>query len=44
MTPEEEATYYAQVAFSLREEATQMLEDAQAYTKLSKELMKQAVA
>lgn len=44
MTPEEEATYYAQLAFSLREAATELLEDAQRYTKLSKELIKQAVA
>lgn len=44
MSPEEEAAYYAQLAFNLREQATELLEEAQRYTKLSKELVRQAVA
>jgi hypothetical protein len=44
MTPEEEANFYAKLAFNLREQATEMLEEAQRYTKLSKELIRQAVA
>jgi hypothetical protein len=43
MTPSEEASYYALQAFRLREEATEMLEEAQRLTKLSKELVRQAV-
>ena len=44
MNKVEEAAYYAQLAFALREAATDMLEEAQRYTKLSKELVREAVA
>jgi hypothetical protein len=40
----EEAQYYALLAFQLREEATDMLEEAQRLTKLSKELIREHVA
>ena len=40
MTPSEEAAYYARLAFELREQATDMLEEAQRLTKLSKETVR----
>ena len=40
MTPSEEAAYYARLAFQLREQATDMLEEAQRLTKLSKETVR----
>jgi len=44
MDKHEEATYYALQAFQLREQATELLEEAQRLTTLSKELMKEHVA
>lgn len=41
MSPSEEAAYYAQLAFQLREQATDLLEEAQRLTKLSKETLRQ---
>ena len=43
MTPHEEAQYYVNIANELREHATDLLEEAQRLTKLSKELTRIAV-
>ena len=43
MDKHEEAQYYALLAFQLREDATDMLEEAQRLTKLSKELIREYV-
>jgi hypothetical protein len=43
MTPSEEASYYALRAVLLHEQAAMLLEEAQQLTKLSKEIVRQAV-
>lgn len=43
MTPHEEAQYCINVANQLREQATDLLEEAQRLTKRSKELIRMAV-
>ncbi len=44
MDKHEEAQYYASLAFRLREDATDLLEEAQRLTKLSKQLIREYIA
>ena len=44
MNNKEAAEYYALMAFKMRENATELLEEAQRLTKLSKELIREHVA